>query len=81
MANKMTPAEVVELIMENKGMTNATVSKRIGISGASMWDRLNNKKKASMKIDTLVQMLLAMDYKLIAVPNDRNLKEGEYELK
>jgi hypothetical protein len=81
MAGKMTPSEVVELVMEEKGMTNATVGKRIGLTSASMWDRLNNKKKVSMKVGTLVQMLTAMDYKVIAVPNDRNLREGEYELK
>lgn len=81
MAEKMTPAEVVELVMEEKGMTNATVGKRIGLTSASMWDRLNNKKKVSMKVGTLVQMLTAMDYKVIAVPSDRSLREGEYELK
>ena len=78
---KMTAAEVVGLVMENKGMTNATVGKRIGKSSAAMWDRLNNKDRASMKIETLAQMLSAMDYKVIAVPNDRSLREGEYELK
>lgn len=81
MAEKMTPAEVVELVMEEKGMTNATVGKRIGLTSASMWDRLNNKKKVSMKVGTIVQMLTAMDYKVIAVPSDRSLREGEYELK
>jgi predicted XRE-type DNA-binding protein len=81
MAGKMTPAEVIGLVMESKGMTNATVGKRIGLTSASMWDRLNNKKKVSMKVGTLVQMLSAMDYKVIAVPNDRSLREGEYELK
>lgn len=81
MAEKMTPAEVVELVMEEKGMTNATVGKRIGLTSASMWDRLNNKKKVSMKVGTLVQMLTAMDYKVIAVPSDKSLREGEYELK
>lgn len=80
-AGKMTPAEVIGLVMENKGMTNAIVSKRIGLTSASMWDRLNNKKKVSMKVGTLVQMLSAMDYKVIVVPNDRSLREGEYELK
>ena len=80
-AGKMNPAEVVSAVMEVKEVTNATLSKRIGLTSASIWDRLNNKKTVSMKVSSLVQMLAAMDYKVVAVPHDRSLREGEYELK
>lgn len=78
MSKRMTATETVRKVMEGAGHTNATLGKAIGVTNTAIWDRL---KKDNMRVDTLVQMLSAMGYKLIAVPSDQRMREGWYELK
>lgn len=78
MSKRMTATETVRKVMEGAGYTNATLGKAIGIANTAIWDRL---KKDNMRVDTLVQMLSPMGYKLVAIPSDQRMKAGWYELK
>ena len=46
----MTGREIIKLIMEEQGVTNAELAARLNITQAALWDRLNNKKVKSYRI-------------------------------
>lgn len=75
---RMTATAVVKAVMEEKNYTNASLGKSIGVANTAIWDRLN---RDNLKVDTLVQMLAAMGYKVVAMPSDKKMQAGWYELK
>ena len=75
----MNEREIIKTIMDEQEISNAQLAKRINVSNAAMWDRLNNKNNKSLSISTASQMLNALDYKLVVVPADKVIKGG-YEL-
>ena len=83
MAEPIGAVEAVKAVMEKTGYTCASLGKSIGVKNTAIWDRLNNsrKKTDNMKIDTMVQMLRSMQYKVVIVPADKRVQEGEFELK
>ncbi|MCD8321487.1 MAG: winged helix-turn-helix domain-containing protein [Oscillospiraceae bacterium] len=76
----MKGREIVKRIMENKGVTNAVLSKRLGLTQAALWDRLNTKKAKDIPLSTLVEMLEQLDYKVQIVPGDTAIPEDGYEV-
>lgn len=77
----MTTRETVKQLMSNKNITNAQMSSILGVSQATLWDRLNSSKNKSMSIRTLSQMLKILDYEVVIVPrNKANRIEGAYTL-
>jgi hypothetical protein len=75
---KYTSIEAISAVMAAKGETNASLGKRIGKTSAAMWDRLNKK---NVGVPLMVEMARAMNYKVLLVPDDKPVREGEYELK
>jgi len=77
----MNAKELIMHIMKEQSVSNAKLAKRIGITNAAIWDRLNNKKNKSLRLDVVIQMLAGLDYKVVAIPADKNIPDGGYELK
>jgi DNA-binding Xre family transcriptional regulator len=69
----MNAKDLLKQLMAEKGVSNADMANRIGISQASVWDRLNNKKNKSLSISTLNSMLKAMDYEIVVVPRGKKI--------
>ena len=76
----MRAREIVKVIMEKAGITNAVMAFKLNISQAALWDRLNNKKVKDIPVSTLVEMLRALDYKVVIVPRSSRLPDGGYEV-
>ena len=86
MAEIQGAVEVVLDLMDKNGYTPAVLGKRIGVRNTAIWDRLHNTRKkernsTDLKVSILAAMLRGMDYKIVAVPHDKKLSAGEYELK
>lgn len=64
----MNGREMIKAIMEEKGVTNAVLSYRMGITQATIWERLNNKKTRDIPLSTFCDMLRALDCELLVVP-------------
>lgn len=84
----MTGREIVKLIMEKQGVSNADMAKRLNITNAAMWDRVNSAKLKDIPLSILVEMLRVMDYKIQIVPVKKNKADspnpsdvGTYEVK
>ena len=75
----MKATEALQKIMEEKGITNAALAGRLGVTPAVAWDRVNNeKKKNGLSVKLLNEMLSVMDYKLMIVPRETKMGSREY---
>lgn len=76
----MTAKELIKKLMVEKDMPNADMAKSIGVSQATLWERLNPKKTDNMTVKKLNEMLQVLDYKVVIVPADTPLPEGGYQI-
>lgn len=76
----MNAKEIVKVIMEEKGITQAIMSDRLGISRQAMWDRLNNKKNKDLSVAVLDDMLRVLDCKIVVLPREARTPKGGYEV-
>lgn len=74
----MTAIEVVKKIMEEQGVSQKALGKRIGAKSNNVVHERLQQPNISLK--TLIPMLQAMDYKILIVPSDRRVREDEYEV-
>ena len=72
----MNEKEIIMQIMNEQGVTKGQLAKRLNLSNQAVWDRFNNKKNKSLNVATTLQMLRALDYKLVIVPADKIVKDG-----
>lgn len=61
----MKATEILTKIMEEKGMTNAQLGKKVGLSGDAIYQR---KNQDNISVKVLNQMLCAMDYEIVIQP-------------
>lgn len=76
----MTAKEIVKKIMEDTETTNAEMAASLKISQAAVWDRLNPKKTDNLTVNTLDAMLRHLNYKIVVVPYNKRVLDGEYEV-
>ena len=73
----MKALEAVKAIMEKTGIRQVTLRKRLGLESNTMAMRLQMK---NIGVDKLNEMLRAMDYKLVIMPNTVQNKPDWYEV-
>lgn len=66
----MTSREAILELLKKQGKTKANLAALLGISQATLWDRLAPKKK-SITIITYNEMLRALDYELVIMPRGK----------
>ena len=77
----MKGRDVIKVIMETKGVTNADLAGRLHITQATAWDRVNSKKVKDIPVSTLSEMLRALDYKVVIVPRTARVNgDDSYEV-
>ena len=76
----MRGREILKEIMASKSLSNAELAKRLNVSNATIWERLNNKNVKDIPVSLLPPMPRALDYKVIVVPANTRLPDGGYEV-
>lgn len=77
----MEAREIIKDIMSTDEVTNAELARRLDITQATVWDRLNNKKRRKdIPVSLLKTMLSALGYKIVVVPDETPIPEGGYEV-
>jgi hypothetical protein len=72
----MNATEILTKIMEDKGLTNASLGKMIGVEGDIIYQR---KKQKNIGVKILNQMLCAMGYEIVIQPTTKGRKaDGVY---
>ena len=66
----MKAKELVKNLMVEQEITNVKMASALGVSQATLWDRLNPKKSNNMTITTLNTMLSQLGYELVAKEKD-----------
>lgn len=69
----MNATEILAKIMEDKGLTNASLGKMIGVEGDIIYQR---KKQKNIGVKNLNQMLCAMGYEIVIQPTT-NVRRAE----
>lgn len=77
----MTGREIIKEIMKEQGLTNNVFAKRLGITQAALWDRLDttprtNKPRKDIPLTLLADMLKMLDYKVVIVPSNKKIDGG-----
>ena len=76
----MRGRDILKEVMTAKSLSNAELAKRLNVSNATIWERLNNKNVKDIPVSLMTTMLRAMDYKIVAVPRKTRIPEGGYEV-
>lgn len=73
----MLATEIIREIIKECGLGVNEYSRRLGKSPRLVSDRLHHP---NISIEKLQEMLRVLDYKILIVPSDRRVREGEYEV-
>ena len=80
----MTAKEILRAIMARRGVINATLASRLGISPQAAWDRVNgrdkNGKEKDLTASLLAETVHALDYKVVVMPRDAKMPADSYEV-
>ena len=77
----MSSRDIIIEIMKENNVTQATLSDRLGIDTKTLWYRLFSKKNKDLNVTTVVEMLRALDYKLVIVPRNKQLADRDKEVR
>ena len=76
----MTGREIIRAIMDKVNVSNATLAHRLNVKPTAMWDRLNSGKIKDIPLATLDEMVRALDYKVLIVPNTSKCPKDGFEV-
>lgn len=77
----MLAKHILRDIMDRKGIGITKMAKICGFKyPQTVSDRLGTGKSANMSTDTLDQMVRALGYKVLVVPEDVKMRDGWYEI-
>lgn len=77
----MNNREIIKMIMKEQGVNNSALAKRLGITQATLWDRLDTtprkgKPRKDISVALFSEMLRALDYKVVVVPENARIRDG-----
>ena len=72
--------KVIAAIIEDRGITYAELGRRLDLSRATMWARVNAPNAKDVSASVLAETLEALGYKLAAVPKNTPLPEDAYTI-
>lgn len=77
----MNNREIIKMIMNEQGVSNSTLAKRLDITQATLWDRLDTtprkgKPRKDISVALFSEMLRALDYKVVVVPESTRIRDG-----
>lgn len=74
----MKTQEIIKSILQEKGMINADFARQLGITPATLCERLKTKDKREMSFDSFLTMLRSLGYSIEVVPNrEKNPETGK----
>ena len=81
----MTGREIIKDIMTKQGVSNSEYAKKLSITSAALWDRLDTqqrkgKARKDIPVSLLADMVDVLGYKLVVVPKEEEVFENWYEV-
>jgi DNA-binding Lrp family transcriptional regulator len=77
----MNNREIIKMIMKEQEVSNSVLAKRLGVTQATLWDRLDTtprkgKPRKDISVALFSEMLRALDYKVVVVPENARIRDG-----
>lgn len=77
----MNNREIIKTIMKEQEVSNSVLAKRLGVTQATLWDRLDTtprkgKPRKDISVALFSEMLRALDYKVVVVPENARIRDG-----
>lgn len=77
----MNNREIIKMIMKEQEVNNSALAKRLGVTQATLWDRLDTtprkgKPRKDISVALFSEMLRALDYKVVVVPENARIRDG-----
>ena len=77
----MNNREIIKMIMREQEVSNSVLAKRLGVTQATLWDRLDTtprkgKPRKDISVALFSEMLRALDYKVVVVPENARIRDG-----
>lgn len=76
----MLAKKVVREVMAIKGVGTGALADRLRKPDRLISDRLSLDKGTNISVDKLSEMLRALDYKIVIVPNNERMKQDWFEI-
>lgn len=76
----MTAREIVNCLFKKSGISQSLYAKRLGVTRATLWDRLNTSKTNDMTASLLSKMVSVLGYKVTVVPEDAETPSDGYDV-
>ena len=76
----MRGRDIMKAIMKQEEIENAELARKLEVSNAAIWERLNNKNVKDIPVSLMNEMVRAMGYKVIVVPIDCSIPEKGHEV-
>jgi len=76
----MLVKKAIRAIMDRKGIGLNALAHRLGKNSQFVSDKLNPAKGLNMSTDKLDELIRAMGYKIVLVPEETELKDGWFEV-
>ena len=76
----MNSKKAVRNIMEKKGIGTKQMAEMLGSNMQKVVNRLGEGKSTNLSIETLNEFLELMDYKIVLMPKDEEIRDEWYEV-
>lgn len=71
----MKSREIAFKLFSESGLTNSEYARRLGLTRAAMWDRINTTKAKDMTVSVFADTVSALGYSVVVM---KNPPEGAY---
>lgn len=75
----MKPNEIIKSLMRQSGFTNQSLADKLGKSHASAISNPLSRTNG-MRTDTFLEMIGAMGYRVVVIPDESNLNDDWFEV-
>ena len=72
----MTGKDVIRELMEERGITNAQLAEKMGVTQAVVWARLSNEVAKDVTLPIFYEMARALDYEVVVRPRHEKYVDG-----
>ena len=75
----MNEKEIIIKLMEEQGVSLADLANKLGITSATLWDRIKSPKNKSLTTKKLNEILKQLNYEIVLMPRAKASKiNGAY---
>lgn len=72
----MRGRDILKELIKERDTTNAELAHQLGVTPATIWERLNNKNVKDIPLSLMAEMCDALGYQVVVIPYSTELPEN-----